>query len=88
MIKKLISILMVIVTLLSMVMSFSGCSTQQNNSLTLGQWLGMVNNSFGMESYSQEEPYIKNVSKENEYFNTIQIAAEWDVIDKIGRAHV
>ena len=82
MIKKLISILMVIVTLLSMVMSFSGCSTQQNNSLTLGQWLGMVNNSFGMESYSQEEPYIKNVSKENEYFNTIQIAAEWDVIDR------
>ena len=82
MIKKLISILMVIVTLLSMVISFSSCSTQQNNSLTLGQWLGMVNNSFGMESYSQEEPYIKNVSKENEYFNTIQIAAEWDVIDK------
>lgn len=82
MIKKLISILMVIVTLLSMVMSFSSCSTQQNNSLTLGQWLGMVNNSFGMESYSQEEPYIKNVSKENEYFNTIQIAAEWDVIDR------
>lgn len=82
MIKKLISILMAIVILLSMVMSFSGCSTQQNNLLTLGQWLGMVNNSFGMESYSQEEPYIKNVSKENEYFNTIQIAAEWDVIDR------
>ena len=82
MIKKLISILMVIVTLLSMVMSFSGCSTQQNNSLTLGQWLGMLNNSFGMESYLQEEPYIKSVSKENEYFNTIQIAAEWDVIDR------
>lgn len=80
--KKIIAIVLVIVTLLSMVMSFSGCSTQQNNSLTLGQWLGMVNNSFGMESYSQEEPYIKSVSKENEYFNTIQIAAEWDVIDK------
>lgn len=80
--KKIIAIVLVIVTLLSMVMSFSGCSTQQNNSLTLGQWLGMVNNSFGMESYLQEEPYIKSVSKENEYFNTIQIAGEWDVIDR------
>lgn len=82
MIKKIISILMTIVTLLSLVMSFGGCSTQQTNSLTLGQWLGMVNNTFGMQSYLQEEPYIKNISKENEYFNTIQIATEWDVIDR------
>ena len=82
MMKKLISILMVIVTLLSMVMSFSGCSTQQNNALTVGQWLMLVDEAFGMQSYTTDEPYFENVNKENPYFAAVQIAAEWDVIDK------
>lgn len=82
MIKKLISILMIVVTLLSMVMSFSGCSAQQNNSLTVGQWLMMIDEAYGMQSYTTDEPYFENVNKENPYFAAVQIAAEWDVIDK------
>lgn len=82
MIKKLTSIFMVIVTLFSMVMFFSGCSTQQNNSLTVGQWLTFVNEAFGMKSYTTDEPFFENINKENPYFAAVQIAVEWDVIDK------
>lgn len=82
MIKKSISILMIIVTLLSMAMSFSGCSAQQNNSLTVGQWLTLVDEAFGMKSFTTDEPYFENIGKENAYFTAVQIAAEWDVIDK------
>lgn len=82
MIKKIISILMVIMTVLSMVMSFSGCSTRQSNSLTVGQWLMLVDEAFGMQSYTTDEPYFDNISKGNPYFDAVQIAAEWDVIDK------
>lgn len=79
--KRIISILLVIVTLLSSVVTLGGCSTQEMNTLRVGQWLGMINNAFGMESYSQEEPYITSIGTNNEYFKTIQIAAEWEVID-------
>lgn len=82
MFKRIISIILIIVTLLTSIVSLGGCSPKSNNSLTIGQWLGMLNTAFGMESYAQEEPYLKSISKDNPYFNTIQIAAEWDVIDK------
>lgn len=79
--KRIISVLLVIVTLLSSVVALVGCSSQEANTLTVGQWLGMINNAFGMESYAREEPYIASIDTSNEYFNTIQIAAEWEVID-------
>lgn len=80
--KRIISMLLVIVTLLTTVMSVWGCSNENANSLTLGQWLTMVDEAFGMQSYVNEEPYFENVDKENPYFEAVQIAAEWDVIDK------
>ena len=79
--KRILSIVLVIVTLLTSTVTLGGCTTEGKNTLTIGQWLGMVNYAFGMESYAQEEPYISSVDSSNEYFNTIQIAAEWDVID-------
>lgn len=63
-------------------MSLGGCSTQNNTSLSIGQWLTMVDEAFGMQSYTSEKPYFSNVESDNPYFTAVQIAAEWDVIDK------
>lgn len=82
MFKRFISILLIIVTLLTTVMSLGGCSTQNNASLSIGQWLMMVDEAFGMQSYTSDEPYFSNVKSDNPYFAAVQIAAEWDVIDK------
>ena len=42
----------------------------------------MVDEAFGMQSYTSDEPYFSNVKSDNPYFAAVQIAAEWDVIDK------
>lgn len=79
--KKIIAIMLATVTLFTSLISFSGCSTKAEETLEVGQWLGMINNAFGMESYTRDEPYISTVSEKDEYFSTVQIAAEWNVIN-------
>ncbi len=78
--KRFVSFIMIFVILAGYMVSFSGCESD-NRELSMGQWLGMINNAFGMESYSNEQPYVATVSTDDEYFSTIQIAAEWEVID-------
>lgn len=80
--KRFISILLVIATILSMTLSFAGCGMVVSSSLTVGQWLMMVNEAFGMQNYISNEPYFENIDESNPYFETVQIATEWDVIDK------
>lgn len=77
--KRYIAVLLVFATLLPMVLS--GCAGGDNTTISVGQWLGMVNNAFGMESYAAETPYFSSVDANDEFFRTVQIAAEWDVID-------
>lgn len=78
--KRIIAIILATVTLFTSLVSLTGCSQKSEETLEIGQWLGMINNAFGMESYTKEEPYIETVSANDEYFSTVQIAAEWSVI--------
>lgn len=81
MFKRFVSTIMIIVMLLTSIVASCGCSKQKSNTLTFGQWLGMINKAFGMESYVKEEPYFESIDSDDQYFNTVQIAAEWEVID-------
>ena len=77
--KKLISILMIIIMMIS---SFSGCNKEnKDNYITRGQWLHMINEAFGMYTYNQSEPYFKNMSLGDSYFADVQIAKEWEIIN-------
>lgn len=77
--KKVISILMIIVMMVS---SFSGCNKESKNIyITKGQWLHMINEAFGMYTYNQSEPYFINISVGDSYFVDVQIAKEWDIIN-------
>lgn len=60
----------------------SSCAKQNDMYITNGEWLSMVNESFGMVSYNEKTPYIEEIDSNNKYFDTIQIACEWNVIDK------
>ncbi len=86
--KRIISIMIIAVTILTNIFSLVGCNKQEISTLTVGQWLSMVDYAFGMESYTSDEPYFSNVSSDNPYFAAVQIAAEWDVIDKEGSIDV
>lgn len=79
--KKFLSVLLAFIISLSSIISLGGCSTKGNYTVTVGDWLEMVNGSFGMLSYKSDEPYFSEIDKENKYFDAVQIAVEWEVID-------
>lgn len=80
--KRFISGFMAVMILFLFILSSGGCSSENNETLLVGKWLQMVDEAFGMQNYTSEEPYFANISADNEYFAAVQIAAEWDVIDK------
>lgn len=80
--KKVLTRILAFILALNSILMLGGCSSKSNQILSLGQWLNMVNSTFGMESYTNDEPYFKNINKDNEYFKDFQIAVEWEVIDK------
>lgn len=86
--KRITAFLLILIMLGTTIFTMSGCSTSESQMISVGQWLAMLNDSFGMYSYTSEEPYFENITEDNKYFETVQIAAEWDVIDKDGALDV
>lgn len=78
--KRFIAAILSLLMIFGCVVSLSGCSKTNNQGVTLGQWLSMINEAFGMNSYVQDEPYYSSVDANNEFFEEVQIAREWDVI--------
>ena len=78
--KRFIAAILSLLMIFGCVVSLSGCSKTDNQGVTLGQWLSMINEAFGMNSYVQDEPYYSSVDANNEFFEEVQIAREWDVI--------
>lgn len=79
--RRIISILMVAATLLTTVLGLGGCSSNEEPYITVGQWLQMIDESFGMTDYTTTTPFFENVQSTDQYFDAVQIAAEWEVID-------
>lgn len=61
-------------------LSLNGCSSRNENTVSMGQWLALIADSFGMQSYMETKPYFKNVSEDSDYFYAFQMAAEWDIL--------
>lgn len=75
----------IISVILSLLILFFGTLipglAKEEDTITQGEWLSMIDSEFGMDSYESETPYYPNVTPENEYFAAVQIAYEWGVID-------
>lgn len=79
--KRVIALLLVVATLMGVAGCFAGCSSENTAPLTMGAWLSMINQAFGMDSYLEEKPFFPNIDEKNPYFGAVQIAAEWGVVD-------
>lgn len=79
--KRFIALLLSLSIMLGCMASLSGCSKSDNQNVKMGQWLSMINEAFGMDSYVQDEPYFSNIDKNNTYFEEVQVATEWEVIN-------
>lgn len=79
--KRFISGLLLICMIITSSGFMTACSAKKATEVTVGEWLMMVNQMFGMETYVEEKPFFESVDRDNKYFDTVQIAAEWGVID-------
>lgn len=79
--RRFIALIISLSIMLGCLASLSGCSKSDNQTVKMGQWLSMINEAFGMDSYVQEEPYFSNIDKNNTYFEEVQVATEWEVIN-------
>ena len=74
--KRLISLILVIATMLSLL---AGCAGTKD-AMQMGVWLDNVVTTFGMTEYETAEPLFPKVPAEDPYFGAFQIAAEWEVL--------
>lgn len=81
-VKRLISFCLVIITTFVGTGILSSCAKQNSVYITNAEWIAMIDEGFGMNSYNESKPYIKNVTADKPYFDAVQIACEWNVIDK------
>ena len=66
---------------LCIVLSLCGCKQSQKETITLGEWLKKVNEKAGILSHCESQPYYMNVSSDSLYFDDVQAAVEWGIID-------
>lgn len=78
--RRIFALILTAVMLTFIMVSVTGCSAAKIT-LGMGQWLTMINDAFGMNSYTSDEPYLTTVAEDNRYFAAVQTAVEWEVID-------
>lgn len=76
--KKFLAVILVLVTLFSMCAPLAGCASF--TPMQMGSWLSLIADSFGMVSYTSEQPYFEKVGPSDTYFDAFQLAAEWEIL--------
>lgn len=81
--KRIISSFLSAVLLTAFVFScLSGCSASaEKKNYTVLEWLDKVEETFNLLYYTEEEPLVESVKTSDDSFETVQIAAEWGIID-------
>lgn len=64
------------------ILGFSGCSRSDDTAeyVTRGEWISMLAEGFGLESYPSETPYYSDVTTASEWFPSVQATAQWDIL--------
>lgn len=81
MFRKIIAIMLALLTVLGMFSILSGCGKNPNSSISKGELLQLISEGFGMYSYTDATPHTNTVKSENKYFPYVQMAYEWGLID-------
>lgn len=80
--KRLLSLILACVMMwCCMVPMLTGCNGgTPENKYTVAEWLSKVEENFNMLYYTESEPMIQTVRSDSEYYDVVQIAAEWGLI--------
>lgn len=55
--------------------------------VTRYEWMAMLGERFGITEYSDPSPYFQDVKGDSPYFNYVQSAVEWGVLEEENRFH-
>ncbi len=58
------------------------CSKKEKESITLLDWIQILNNEAGITSYTETNPYFPRISKDSTYYADIQAAVEWGILEE------
>lgn len=81
--RKIISAFLSVVLITGFILPcLSGCKASSDaNHYTVTEWLDRVELTFNLLYYTEQEPLVNSVKLSDERFETVQIAAEWGLID-------
>ncbi len=79
--KAVISVVLVMCILLGTVSCVLFAGPSKKEAVTMGQWVELITNYFGIENYTAEKPYFKNIEKDNPMFSSFQAVAELGIIE-------
>lgn len=86
-IKRVISLTLAILLILTQALFFSSCKKSEKNtaSISRAEWIKKLAVETGTTEPESKTPYYSDVDDSNEFFNYIQACAEWAVIDGKGK---
>lgn len=85
--RRVCAVILVLSMIIGSMSVMGGCGKSSSETdgkskyITQAEWLGLINEQFGMTSYQNTEPYFSEIDSASEYYDTYQIAGEWEVID-------
>lgn len=59
----------------------SGCASDDVNKMTLGEWITLLDQKAGLSADKNAKPYYLNITEDSPYYEAVQAAAEWSVLD-------
>lgn len=80
--RKIVSLCLALCLCTVSVLNVSSCGKQNINTLTMGIWLELIAQSFGMTTYQESNPYFEQIDSNSPYFGVFQSAAEWEIVNK------
>lgn len=78
--------------ILFMTVMLCGCGSRagkdiNSSGLTKSEWIGLLGNKFGYNSYESMENFYSDVRTGNPYYDEIQACAEWGILHEEGTFH-
>lgn len=78
--KKIGTLIIVICAILSLNACGKKVDNPSTDAVTRGEWIAMLADGFGLESYQAETPYYLDVTTASEWFPIVQATAQWGIL--------
>lgn len=80
--KRFVSAVMAVLLAFIQLFALYGCSSKAKNPITVGEWLKLVNSSFGIQQEENNTPYFSDISSSDTYYADVQSAASWGIVTR------